>query len=158
MTRPETQFDPLALIAWSRIWSPVVPVELFENAWQVLEIPLDPEQYQSAVISTFHAGNPGPVVPLLLHAALGLDGGDCREVFIRIMEHLELDWQHQRLPPDHLALACELLACAHEQEETVLIDGLKERFLRPWCETARARIPADDPVQTLPELFAEALH
>ena len=63
---------------------------------------------------------------------------------MRAAEHLGLQGGERRLPPDHLAPVCEVLAVAIEREEPVLIDGLRERYLEPWI-TAASGLLADNP-------------
>lgn len=150
--------DPLELVAWSLVWSPLPGAEVAENAWRALDIPLNFQQSQPAMIRCFQAGNPAPLMPLQLHAALALDGGECRELFVRIMQHLDLDWARQPLPPDHLALVCEMLACAAQNDDPVLVEGLLERFLRPWCARARHQLGPEHELNVLPMLFLKSLH
>jgi len=44
--------------------------------------------------------------------------------------------EHQ-LPPDQLGVVCEVLACAIEAEEPVLVRELRARYLLPWCEPSQ---------------------
>ena len=97
----------LPFIAWSRIWSPLAPTAWREEAWQVLSLPGRFMDCESAFLSAFVVGLPSPTVPLQLHAALGRDGGTAREDWMRVIQHLELRWNEQTLPPDHLGVACE---------------------------------------------------
>jgi hypothetical protein len=145
---------PLRLMAWSRIWSPLVPEEWREDAWQALELPGAWSQVEAAFWPTFHVGLPAPRVPLLLHAALGRDGGQSREDWLRVASHLGLTFSDHTLPPDHLGIACELLACALRDEEDVLVRELCTRYLRPWCAWARSRLAAEaGPLGALPARF-----
>jgi hypothetical protein len=147
--------DPIRLLAWSRIWSPLVSEEMREDAWRALELPGAWSRVEAAFWPTFHVGLPAPRVPLLLHAALGRDGGQAREDWLRVASHLGLTWSEGRtLPPDHLGIACELLACALRAEEDVLVRELCTRYLRPWCEWARARLAAEEgTLAVLPAVF-----
>ena len=120
-------------VAWSRVWSPLAPEAWREEAWQALSLPGRFADCESAFLSAFVVGLPTPDVPLLLHAALGRDGGSVREDWMRVIQHLELRRNERALPPDHLAAACDLLACAITREETVLIHELCKRYLEPWC-------------------------
>lgn len=150
--------EPLRLVAWSRIWSPLVPEAWREDAWDALGLPGSWSQVEAEFWPTFHVGMPAPRVPLLLHAALGRDGGRAREDWMRVASHLGLRWSEHSLPPDHLGVASELLACALQAEEDVLVRELCERYLRPWCEVARARLGGDEgPLATLPARFAADL-
>ena len=144
----------LPLIAWSRIWSPLVPDELREEAWRALELPDSFGHYSAEFWTTFQVGAPAPKVPLLLHAALEREGAAVREDWMRVAHHLELHWDGVHLPPDQLGAACELYACAIESEEPMLIEELRRRYLLPWCEFARARLEGgSSPLAFLPERF-----
>jgi hypothetical protein len=110
---------------------------------------------ESDFLSAFVVGLPAPDVPLLLHAALGRDGGTVREDWMRIIQHLALRWNEQALPPDHLGAACDLLVCAIAREESVLIRELRKRYLEPWCALAGERLTGMNAViARLPEAFA----
>lgn len=128
--------DPLLFVAWSRVFSPLAETPLRKEAWEQLRIPGEFVKHDPEFWRTFHVALPAPRVPLLLHAALQRDGGAVREEFVRILEWLGLDLGERPLPPDHLACALELLAVAVQQDEPVLIEGLRERYLIPWCEQA----------------------
>jgi hypothetical protein len=128
--------DPHLYAAWSRVFSPLVDTPLRREAWQQLGVDGDFAALDPQVWKTFHVALPAPPVPLLLHAALARDGGAVREEFVRIMEWLQLDLGERPLPPDHLACALELLAVAIQDDEPVLAEGLRERYLIPWCEQA----------------------
>jgi hypothetical protein len=144
----------LPLIAWSRIWSPLIPGELREEAWRALELPDSFEHYDAEFWTTFQVAAPVPQVPLLLHAALAREGAAVREDWMRVAEHLGLRWDGVHLPPDQLGVACELYACAVERDEPVLIEELRQRYLLPWCSFARTRL--DDGASRLgflPERF-----
>lgn len=145
--------DAATLIAvWSRLWSPVAPPDVQQEAWQALDIDLPHGTAVTEFTNTFHAGFPAPAVPLLVHAMLGLDGSSVREALVRVMVHLELDWAETTLPPDHVAVICDLLACSVAEDEQVLVRELLERYLLPWCEQAIVRLEKN-PMQVLPELF-----
>lgn len=144
----------LPFVAWSRIWSPVVPEAWREEAWRALALPGSWPELEPEFWETFQAGLPSPRVPLLLHAALNRDGGGTREDWMRVMAHLGLTWDGHRLPPDHLAAACEILACAIECQEGVLVHELRARYLLPWCAAARARLAeTGSSLAALPERF-----
>jgi hypothetical protein len=139
--------EALPWIAWSRIWSPVVPEPQRRDAWHALELPDALTDHDPEFCSTFLLGAPVPRVPLLLHAALKREGGAVREDWLRVARHLGLRWDAVHLPPDQLGAACELYACAVEQQDAVLVDELRHRYLLPWCEFARAQL--DDPASPL---------
>jgi hypothetical protein len=148
----------LPFVAWSRVFSPLVSEAWREEAWQALSLPGEFADCESAFISAFVVGLPAPDVPLLLHAALGREGGSVREDWMRVVHHLELRWNEQTLPPDHLAAACDLMVCAIEREEDVLIQELCKRYLDPWCTVATQRlVGTDEAVAHLPARFAADL-
>ena len=144
----------LPFIAWSRIWSPVAPEPLRREAWEALALPARFDEVGPDFWSTFHVGSPAPKVPLLLHAALQLEGASAREDWMRAMSYLELRFDELHLPPDQLGAACEVYACAIESEEPVLIEELRRRYLLPWCRFARVRLAQEEsPLALLPERF-----
>ena len=126
----------LLIIAWSRVWSPLVDEEQRAQAWEALELPEDYERHKADYWSTFHVGAPQPQVSLLLHSALQQEGTGVREDWLRVISYLELSWDDIHLPPDQLGAACEIYACAIERSESVLIDELRSRYLLPWCQVA----------------------
>jgi len=128
------------MVAWSRIFSPMAPEELRREAWEALELPEDFEQCRSEFWTTFLVGNPMPLVSLLLHSQLNLEGDPTRADFIQLMTHLELEWNDMHVPPDQLGAACEIYACAIEREESVLIYEIRERYLLPWCAKAKSQL------------------
>jgi hypothetical protein len=142
---PTARFDALVAIAWSRVWSPVVPPPLFVAAWRALDLPEDHAMRDTLFFSTFHAGFPSPQVPLLLHVALNRPGDSARMDFLRAMSHLGIKAGNHMLPPDHLAVACEVAASALAADEPVIVDQIRERYLRPWCDVTVSRLAAEDP-------------
>jgi len=135
--------EALPLIAWSRVWSPVVPEQLQAEAWQALGLP-----------GSFESHKAQPRVPLLLHAALGREGAAVREDWMRVIAYLELEWDEVHLPPDQLGPACEIYACALRSRESVLIESLRERYLLPWCAYAREELALQgSSLAFLPERF-----
>jgi TorA maturation chaperone TorD len=135
-----THESALCMLAWSRIWSPLVSDELREEAWAALDLPGAYAELHSEYWSLFHVGSPMPQVSTLLHAALGREGGSVREDWMRVAQHLGLRWNDARLAPDQLGVACEVFACAIEREEPVLIGELRRRYLIPWCEAATPKL------------------
>ena len=134
------------MVAWSRIWSPVVDDRLRSEAWQALELPGDYETLKSIYWTTFHVGAPQPEVPLVMHAALGQEGAGVREDWLRVISYLGLSWDDVHLPPDQLGAACEIYACAIERQERVLIEELRHRYLLPWCDIAAQSLAQSEPV------------
>lgn len=148
----------LPFVAWSRVFSPLVPPAWRAEAWQALSLPGEFHDTESDFISAFVAGFPAPEVPLLLHATLGLDGSRVREDWARVIAHLELRWNERTLPPDHLAVACDVMVCAVEREELVLIRELCKRYLDPWCTAAGQRLVGRGAgVERVPQRFAADL-
>ena len=148
----------MSLLLWARLWSPVVPAAESRNAWRELNLSADCDALQAEFIRTFHHGAPAPKVSLLLHHSLNLTGDGTREDWMRAMAWLDLQYGDIRLPPDHLAVACEVLAVAEAREEAVLSAELTGRYLLPWCEVASERLRADaSPLLELPRSFARAL-
>lgn len=134
----------LRLLAWARLWSPLASDAEHAQAWHELGLPGEFAALRISYWNVFHTGNPQPPVSLLLHALLGRDGAAVREDLMRAADYLGLEGGERRLPPDHLALACEVFALTTEREEPVLVAGLRERYLEPWTEQAAARL-ADEP-------------
>ena len=50
----------LPLFAWSRIWSPVVPDDMREDAWRALGLPESFAYYSAEFWTTFQVGAPAP--------------------------------------------------------------------------------------------------
>lgn len=134
----------LRLLAWGRLWSPLADDATHDEAWRDIGLQDDFASVRTLYWNTFHVGNPHPPVTPIMHALLHRDGGMAREDLMRAAEHLGLQGGERRLTPDHLAPACEVLAVAIEREEQILVDGLRERYLRPWAAQAIARL-ADVP-------------
>ncbi len=119
---------------------------LRSEAWQALDLPDSYETHKSIYWSTFHVGAPQPQVPLVLHAALSLEGTGAREDWLRVISYLGLSWDDVHLPPDQLGAACEIYACAIERQEQVLVEELRDRYLLPWCDIAAQHLPQIEPV------------
>jgi hypothetical protein len=156
MTSPREK--ALALVAWSRIWSPLVSSAWRAEAWEALGLAGSFDEIEAEYWQIFHIGVPGPPVSLLLHAALDRDGGRVREDWARVFQFLGLRWEGPTLPPDHLGPACEALAAAVENDDPLLAGELRDRYLKPWCEVARRRLAGNGSTLTeLPESFAAEL-
>ena len=136
--------DALVLGAWSRVWSPLAPKELFEESWRALDLPDDCALRDAKFCSTFHAGFPAPPVTLLLHAALNRSSDEAHSDILRAMSHLDTTFGEHVLPPDHLAIVCEVVACAIAKDEMVIADTIRDRYMRPWCEYAMSQLADDD--------------
>ncbi|TWO81404.1 hypothetical protein [Denitratisoma oestradiolicum] len=138
----EASLKPAALrmLAWGCLWSPLADNEEHQEAWEVLGLPGRFEDVRIEYWNSFHAGMPQPPVPVLLHALLQCEGAGTREDLMRVANYLEVEWDERRLPPDHLGPVCELYGLAIEREEPVLIDGLRDRYLRPWVVAALAAL------------------
>ena len=150
-----TSEQALLMIAWSRIWSPLVDDESRATAWQALDLPDDYDSHKTEYWTTFHVGAPEPPVPLILHAALHREGSGVREDWLRVISYLELSWDNVHLPPDQLGAACEIYACAIERGESVLIAELRNRYLLPWCQVAGQSLgQSNSPLLSLVESFA----
>lgn len=148
----------LPFVAWSRVFSPLASAASREEAWQALSLPGQFADCESAFLNAFVVGLPEPDVPILLHAALGRDGGAVREDWMRVIHHLGLHWNDKALPPDHLGVACDVLTCAIQREESVLVRELRERYLDPWCAFARERLAGKErAIACIPEMFAADL-
>lgn len=148
----------LPMLAWSRIFSVMAPEDLRQEAWEALELQEDFEKCRSEFWTTFLVGNPTPVVSLLLHSELNLEGDPTRAAFIHLMTHLGLEWDDMHVPPDQLGAVCEIYACAIEREESVLISEIRERYLLPWCAKAKSQLMLSCPsLVFLIDRFAEDL-
>lgn len=154
----EKEFNAMAMVfvAWARIWSPLVEDALRKEAWEQLGVPGDFEALQSDFLSAFHVAMPQPPATLLMHAALNTDGAAVREDFVRIMDYLDVDYEDAgRLAPDHLACACEIFALTIDAGEPALTQGLRERYLRPWCKNALGALTQHPALTAVVEQFAE---
>ena len=149
--------DPqaLAMFAWARLWSPLTDTATRAAVWSALGLPGCFEDLAVDYWSAFHG--PSPAVSLLLHAALGRDGAAVREDWLRVMDHLELEWQDARLPPDQLGVASEVFACIIDAGEPVLQRELRARYLLPWCERALARLEPGSRLAALVAAFRDDL-
>lgn len=139
--KPETTV--LRLLDWARVWSPSAPVAERVASWAALGLGEPCVLWDHPFVAAFVVAAPVPRVPLLLHAALGRDGSAVREEWLRILAILDLEWHELRLPPDHLAVATELLAVAVAWCEVVLAFGILDRYLVPWANVAAERLDGE---------------
>lgn len=128
------------LIAWARVWSPLLARDAKRESWEALGLPDPIDEVEPECWHVFHAALPAPPAPLLLHCLVGMDGSQAREDWLRAIHHLALVWSDRVLPPDHLAIACEVLAVAVENDDGVLVRELLVRYVDPWCAAAEARL------------------
>jgi TorA maturation chaperone TorD len=78
--------------------------------------------------------------------------------WMRVMSHLALKPGDQVLPPDHLAICCEIFAQAVARGEDLIVQELRSRYLLPWCDAAAGRLSGEDPrFRVIVEEFREAL-
>jgi hypothetical protein len=133
-------------VAWARLWSPLTAREERGEAWKVLGLPDSFEARGALFWKTFQMSDAAAGVPLLIHAALGREGTPVREDWLRVIEHLGLQWQGASLPSDHLGVDCDVYACAIARGEPVLVEELCRRYLIPWCDQARARLEPGSPL------------
>ncbi len=145
----------LAMFAWARLWSPLADTAMRAEAWSALGLPGRFDELAVDYWTAFHG--PSPAVSLLLHAALARDGAAVREDWLRVMDHLGLEWQDARLPPDQLGVACEVFACAIDAGEAVLRRELTARYLLPWCTAALASLPPESPLAAVVGVFRDDL-
>lgn len=128
----------LRLLHWAMLWSPLRDEALGADSWQALGLPGHYRDHASAFNKLFVLDYPLPQVSLLLSFTLQREAGACREEWMRIAEYLGLTREGPSLPPDHLALACEVLAHCALHHERVLCTGITTRYLQPWLGKATA--------------------
>lgn len=145
----------LRMLAWGCLWSPLAENEDHQDAWELLDLPGCFEDVRIEYWNSFHVGMPQPPVPALIHALLQQEGAALREDLMRVAEYLEVEWGDRRLPPDHLGPVCELYGLAIEREELVLIQGLRERYLRPWVQVAQGVLVSKVPLLALLQSFSD---
>lgn len=132
------------LTAWARIWNPLLARDAKRESWEALGLPEPIDAVESETWRLFHAALPAPPAPLLLHCLVGVDGSRAREDWLRAIHHLQLVWNDRVLAPDHLAIACEVLAAAVENDDAVLVRELLARYVHPWCAAAAASLAGDE--------------
>ncbi len=156
MSNEDIAVNALPMSYWAYIWSPLVESEDKEAPWQALQLPGCFADIATEYWSSFHIGSPQPVAPLLLSAMLNKDASAAREDWLRVMNHLGLEWNDVHLPPDQLGVACEAFAVAIAQQEAVLVDELRDRYLRPWCMAAR-EVLEDEHLRNMVVAFQQAV-
>lgn len=132
--------EALPFLLWSRIWSQLVSDEERSEAWEILDLPSTFAAQETAYWNAFHAGLPAAPVALLFHAALNMDGANAREDWMRVSTYLGLKMTDHRLPPDHLAGACEVFAMLIDRSEHLLATELSNRYFQPWCAYAEGKL------------------
>lgn len=142
------------MFAWACLWSPLAEDGEHQEAWAALDLPGVFEDVRIDYWNAFHAGIPQPPVPALIHGLLQREGDAVREDLMRAADYLELEWDEKRLPPDHLGPACEVFGLAIEREEPVLVEGLRERYLRPWSQAASLALAGSPALASLVAYFA----
>ncbi len=141
---------------WACLWSPLASRGEHAMAWRSLGLPESGPGDDFPGL--FHTGIPSPRVPLLFHTALGIPGDGAREDWMRVMNYLNLEWKDRVLPPDHLAVACDVIAWAASRGETLLVSELVSRYLLRWCIFAGERLGDDYGVcAALPARFEQDL-
>lgn len=146
----------LRLLHWALLWSPLRDDSLGNDTWQALGLPGNYLAIAPRFNQMFFIDLPAPRIGLLFSAALGREAGACREEWMRIAEHLGMERIGPSLPPDHLALACEILAHSIQQQEKVLCKGIMQRYLQPWLAQAKAACEQDE-LQQMLQRFEEDL-
>lgn len=130
---------PYRLFNWSLLWSPLQSDDSLVGAWESLALCGHWSESSERFIRTFLMDLPQPKIPLLFSALLQRESGACREEWMRIAHYLDMRRVGASLPPDHLALACEIMAHAWVRREDVLMAGMLSRYLLPWLECALDR-------------------
>lgn len=143
----------MRLLHWAMLWSPLRDESLGEEAWECLGLPGRYQDQAVAFTQAFILDLPAPVASPMFSVTLQREAGACREECMRIADYLGMERTGPSLPPDHLALACEMLAHGLRQQEQVLSEGLVERYLTPWIDTASRAVPAS--LQPLLSAFHE---
>lgn len=125
------------LLNWSILFSPLSSSADLIDAWEYLGLAGEFDTSMNEVyVRTFLVDMPQPKIPLLFSSLLQREASACREDWMRVASHLGMKRTGASLPPDHLALACELLAHAWTAGEKVLLEAGLERYLIPWVECA----------------------
>lgn len=134
---------PFRLMNWALLWSPLQDDDTFVVAWHqlALEVPVD-DSLRHAFVKTFVIDLPRPQMPLTFSNALQRESGACHEDWMRVSQQLGLERAGPVLPPDHMALACELLVHAWARDDKVLLQGMLERYFEPWLTLAQERVDA----------------
>lgn len=135
-TQPITP-DAFRFLHWAILFSPLRDDDLAADAWDALQLPGDFHAIATDFNRCFVIDYPAPKASPIFSAQLQREAGACREEWIRITEHLGMERTGPSLPPDHLALALEILAHAMTRNEKVLVQGILQRYLLPWLDSAQ---------------------
>lgn len=130
--------DPFRFLHWALLFSPLRDDDLAADAWQALELPGDFHAIATDFNRQFVLDYPAPKASLMFSALLQREAGACREEWMRIAAHLDMERTGPSLPPDHLALACEIVAHTIRRHEILLLRGIAERYLSPWIQAAQS--------------------
>lgn len=130
--------DPFHFLHWAMLFSPLRDDDLAADAWQALELPGEFSVIATDFNRHFVLDYPAPKASLMFSSLLQREAGACREEWMRIAAHLDIERTGPSLPPDHLALACEIVAHAITRNETLLLRGIAERYLLPWIQAAQS--------------------
>lgn len=129
--------DPYRFLHWAMLFSPLRDDDLAADAWETLQLPGDFSAIATDFNRCFVLDYPAPKASPIFSALLQREAGACREEWMRIAAHLDLARTGPSLPPDHLALACEIIAHAITRNEQVLLQGILERYVMPWIRAAQ---------------------
>lgn len=131
-TSPTERYLVDTFLLWAKLWSPFMDREQFQRSAQQQDLSEPVQHSYDAIFNLFHVGFPAPTVSALMHASLNQDGGRVREDIVRILSFMDLQWSEQRLPPDHIAVLCDILAALVYERQLPLANLLLERYILPW--------------------------
>jgi len=133
------------MLLWARLWSPLLDRNEFEAFAAQQELPQAVQRGYESVFNLFHAGFPAPAVSCLMHVSLNQDGGRVREDIVRVLSFMELQWSEHRLPPDHIAVLCDILAALLYEQQYPLANLVLERYILPWLDCAQLQLEGMEP-------------
>lgn len=143
MVNPAIDTDeiPFRLINWALLFSPLQDDATLAMAWSQLALaPVLDDALRHTAVKTFFIDLPQPQMPLTFSNALQRESSACHEDWMRISQQLGLERAGPVLPPDHMALACELLVHAWAHNDKALVQGMYERYFSPWLTLAQSRV------------------